>query len=275
MSTPEEPAQADPAPLVDASPSAPAPRRPLGAKRASWIFTAYVGTQLVVGILVGFSAGIFYAALHGFGGGGSVKDLERLVFIPAALLAMLAGGFVVLHMARPGFSGASEGETLAAIGWRGVSTRQVVSAGLLGILLVLGYLTVFSRIFPPPGPAKWGPMVRAISGGGWPLYLWALVALVVAPLVEEFVFRGVLFEGFSRSWGALPAAIVVTVLFVAMHVTEAWAYPPALAAIAILGILTTVVRVRSQSLVPAIALHACYNLGIVLASMASAAAHRS
>ena len=275
MGTQEEPAQVEPALSVDAPAPAPRPLRPLGAKRAWWIFCAYVGTQLVVGIFVGLSAGILYGALHGFAGGGSTKDLQRLVFIPAALLALLGAGFVVQRMARSSFSGASGREAFAAIGWRAAGTRQVISAGLTGMLLALVFLTIISRIFPPPDPAKWGPMVRAIAGGGWRLYLWALVALVAAPLVEEFVFRGVLFEGFSRAWGAIPAAVVVTGLFALMHFTEAWAYPPALVTIAILGVLAIVVRVRSQSLVPAIALHACYNLGIVLASVASAGAQRS
>jgi membrane protease YdiL (CAAX protease family) len=94
---------------------------------------------------------------------------------------------------------------------------------------------------------------------------------VVAPPVEEFVFRGVLFAGFRRSWKTGAAGALVTLLFIAAHFTEVAGYGPAVIAVALVGAATLVARIATDSLAPAIALHASYNLGLVVALYAATA----
>lgn len=90
----------------------------------------------------------------------------------------------------------------------------------------------------------------------------ALVAVcvlvtVVAPISEELLFRGYMF-GALRNWrGPWPAALIVGVLFGAVHVfgQEAEFLVP----LAILGVALCVLRWRTGSLLPCIALHAINN----------------
>ncbi len=82
--------------------------------------------------------------------------------------------------------------------------------------------------------------------------------------MEEFLFRGVLFTGFSRSWGVPAASLIVTLMFALVHIPETMHYWPALAAIALTGASALALRLRTGSLGPAVALHAAYNLIIVL-----------
>jgi membrane protease YdiL (CAAX protease family) len=102
--------------------------------------------------------------------------------------------------------------------------------------------------------------VEAVNSGGWPRHLWAVLALLVAPPVEEFLFRGVLFAGFVRSWSMASSGALVTLLFPAAHATEARGYAPAIVSIAAVGTLTLLARIHTDSLAPGVALHAAYNL---------------
>jgi len=93
----------------------------------------------------------------------------------------------------------------------------------------------------------------------------ALLACLVAPPTEELVFRGALYAGLARSWRPAGAAAVTTAIFVALHGTELGAYWPGWIIVALVGALALRARLATGSLLPAIALHASYNLGLVIA----------
>jgi membrane protease YdiL (CAAX protease family) len=111
-------------------------------------------------------------------------------------------------------------------------------------------------------------LAQAATAGGAARVLWAVLALAVAPPTEELLFRGVLYGGLARSWGARAAAVATTVLFVALHATEIGRFWPGWAVISALGALALRARLKTGSLVPAIALHAAYNMGLVLVAYA-------
>jgi membrane protease YdiL (CAAX protease family) len=74
-----------------------------------------------------------------------------------------------------------------------------------------------------------------------------------------------MFTAFCRSWTASIAGFVVTALFVASHIPET-RYLPALVSISVLGGAALIFRIQTKSLAPAIALHASYNLAVVVAT---------
>ncbi len=137
--------------------------------------------------------------------------------------------------------------------------RYMTIGMLLGFGLSVVYLTLAVTFPPAPDQLK-GPLHSAVMMGGWPRHIWVLLALLVAPPVEEFVFRGVLFAGFSRSWGPYVSGLIVTVVFVALHALEISGYWPALLAITTLALAALYARIKTNSLAPAIVLHASYNL---------------
>jgi membrane protease YdiL (CAAX protease family) len=90
----------------------------------------------------------------------------------------------------------------------------------------------------------------------------ALVAVcvlvtVIAPIAEEFLFRGYIFTAL-RTWrGPWPAAVLTGLVFGAIHVASA---PVVfLAPLALLGFLLCVVRWKTASLLPCFAIHALNN----------------
>jgi membrane protease YdiL (CAAX protease family) len=84
----------------------------------------------------------------------------------------------------------------------------------------------------------------------------AFLVAVVAPIAEEFFFRGFFF-GALRNWkGPWPAAIITGLVFGSIHVGSAEA--AFLLPLAFFGFALCLLRERTGSLYPGIALH-CMN----------------
>ena len=89
------------------------------------------------------------------------------------------------------------------------------------------------------------------------LVLSAGLTCVIAPICEEFLFRGFIFRALRNWRGTLPAALVTGVLFGAVHAGSAPASD--LVPLGVLGFLLCLVYRYSGSLYPCIALHSLNN----------------
>ncbi len=96
---------------------------------------------------------------------------------------------------------------------------------------------------------------------------WVLMLVILFPVVEEILFRGFLFTGLAQSWGPTLAGIVTTALFVAVHMPKVLEYWPALLAVTLIGTLTVLIRIRTGSLAPGIAMHSTYNGVLVVSAL--------
>jgi membrane protease YdiL (CAAX protease family) len=99
--------------------------------------------------------------------------------------------------------------------------------------------------------------LRIDGGGGILIALILLGTVVLQPFIEETYFRGVLFASLAQRLGPLISIIVVTVLFVFFH-------PQHYGLVLPIGIVIGAVRICTQSTANCFALHAGYNLGVVL-----------
>ncbi|GAB4144809.1 MAG: hypothetical protein Fur0037_12660 [Planctomycetota bacterium] len=81
-----------------------------------------------------------------------------------------------------------------------------------------------------------------------------LLAAVAAPLVEEILFRGLLFAGLSRGTRAPLAVLWSSAVFAAVHPPLSW--PP----VFLLGVAAALVFARTRFLPAAMAAHSAYNL---------------
>jgi membrane protease YdiL (CAAX protease family) len=80
-----------------------------------------------------------------------------------------------------------------------------------------------------------------------------IMAVVVAPFAEEFLFRGLLFRALDREWGGWRAVLGSAAFFAIYHPPLAWP------AVGTLGAINCIVFKRTGRLAPAIALHMAYN----------------
>jgi membrane protease YdiL (CAAX protease family) len=240
---------------------------PFGAKRGLRILMVFLGVQILVAVVIGV-----WAAMHNLRKGGPASPdgikIDPLVTLGAAFGGTLLAGLAVLRSVRRAFALPGGDAVRAAVGWRTAPRRDCFRAAFAGLGLVVAFVVMGAML--PVRPTDLGPLARAASAGGGARFFWAALAIGVAPPVEELVFRGALYAGLARSWGPSWAALATTAIFVALHATEVGAYWPAWMAIATLGALALRARLVTGSLLPAIALHATYNLGLVLMVYAQA-----
>jgi membrane protease YdiL (CAAX protease family) len=100
---------------------------------------------------------------------------------------------------------------------------------------------------------------------GAKLAVLALLAVVIAPVVEELFFRGLLLRSLQRRWSAPIAVAVSAVAFGLAHVVFDWNSRTALPALVALGMVSGILAVRTGNLSRSILLHAGFNLLPVLA----------
>jgi len=144
-----------------------------------------------------------------------------------------------------------------AAGWRWEGGRQVLRAlgGAAVVLPLAGALGVIGqqilRNQPPTSPLI---TIMAQVTNPWLLAVMVVMAVVLAPVVEETLFRGILYGGLRRRLGMWPAALLSGLIFGVVHYQ-----PVALLALVGLGVAFAVLYERSRSLVvPAIA-HGVFN----------------
>ncbi|MGV8082284.1 MAG: lysostaphin resistance A-like protein [Coriobacteriia bacterium] len=118
-------------------------------------------------------------------------------------------------------------------------------------------------------PDRLSSDLTAVFGGGTAgVVLSAALVVVVAPLAEEFAFRGVALGALGERWGMWPAILGSAALYAFSHL-NAWMFLPTVALGVALGWLTW----SRRSLAPAIALHVLYNCAAVVSAFVLSASH--
>jgi uncharacterized protein len=126
-------------------------------------------------------------------------------------------------------------------------------AWLAVVLLALGGLLTW----------KWGGnktqldlLVESSVGARWAT---AFVATFTAPLVEELIYRGVLYSAIERTLGTIIAILVVTLLFAGVHVFQYKDNIAVIGVITLLSITLTLVRAYTGKVLPSFIIHFVFN----------------
>lgn len=131
------------------------------------------------------------------------------------------------------------------------SLRHGALAAGVACIAGVGYLAALHH------SALWADVARqtaASTGGrGWIM----LLAVVAAPLCEEFIFRGLIYGGLRRSISAPRAMLMSAAVFAVVH-------PPlSMLPVFVLGLCTAWTYERSKSLLAPMLVHASYNAVIL------------
>jgi membrane protease YdiL (CAAX protease family) len=84
-------------------------------------------------------------------------------------------------------------------------------------------------------------------------------AIAIAPLVEEVVFRGLLFAICEREVGMRIAVVITAALFAGLHIPEYWPAWNHILIIFVVGMVFSLARGMTGSLTPSVILHIGYN----------------
>lgn len=240
---------------------APASARPFGAQQAFALLALQLIAQLAGGVALGLVFGIY----GGVSGNGPPLALDSPQFLALAILCGTAVQAVVsvLYVRSRAGTGLNDG-SLSGVAWRAASNHAVLQGLVLGAALgaaVVGLVLVY----PPDEAALSGPLIMLQRAGGWPFGVLVLFAIGIAPVLEEFVFRGAAFGALHARWGLWPAALISGACFVALHAADKLDYPLGFLFVGALAALATWLRVRHGSVAPGIAAHFAYNLAAVVA----------
>ncbi len=203
-----------------------------------------------------------------------------LVYPGLVLLAFLTGHLVRADMEGQAFQflGDYVPLSVAMITWalwaarrNGVGIRRLIGrlpAGYswlpaLGILPVAMVFSLGSAIIIEylvslfaPGHIEWLMNIKMIpDADSGLLYVaaWCLAIVVVAPTVEETLFRSMLINRWGTKWSLSTAVIASSLFFGVIHLTF-WVGP------AMLGLVLAVMYIRSRTLIVPIVVHAANNL---------------
>lgn len=214
----------------------------------------YLGAQALVWII----AGVVAAARAGRGGGRGDLLQALAGLVPVALPGSLVAGVIALLLVlRRWRKRLGHGELARLLGLSRVRPLRIVNSVLGGAALAMFILPLMALVANRPEPTD--VMTQLVGASSSTLLAWMISAVLLAPPIEELMFRGALLGGLARTWNIRSAALISGTTFWLMHGPE-FVHWPAAVAIGLLTILCTWLRVRSGSLGPSIAAHFGYNL---------------
>jgi membrane protease YdiL (CAAX protease family) len=149
----------------------------------------------------------------------------------AAILAFVTSG-LILAFGLVLRSGLPAHERHAAVAVKG-PLRRAVLAGMAvgaGIVVAAAIIIAIGAAIDPVVERRLDD-VEDIGTAPWQLVLMVLSLVVLAPLGEELLFRGLLLRGLARRLRFWPAALISAVLFASAHLDTYLLWPRAVALI--------------------------------------------
>lgn len=226
-----------------------------------FVLFAIISLTAIQGVLM-----VFYAPHQSM----SAQQLEAYLlskpqFALGSMVIWYAAIFFFLYVTLSLLRGHSFWECL---GWRkiaahpGERSRKPIVYFFAGCALSLIVAILSSRLKAPDN----SPMEELFKNRQTAL-LFVAMAVLIAPLVEETLFRGYLYPLFARSFGITPGILITGVLFGMMHGAQlGWTWG-LVAMLILVGIVFTWVRARTGSVFASFLMHLGYNSLISVAAL--------
>jgi membrane protease YdiL (CAAX protease family) len=148
--------------------------------------------------------------------------------------------------------------------WSGLKVRPLPTK-LAGQALAAGFalallINALNLLFPPPETLAFDRLFTTRAAA----LLVMGASLVMAPIVEELVFRGYIYTLLENLWGATPAVLASGLLFGFIHFPQLWPGYFQMLLISVVGLVLSLARARTGTTLASIVLHFGYNATISL-----------
>ena len=186
------------------------------------------------------------------------RKFENAVFTdPYAVLVALAGTFgahiltlgigwlIVTRMNRHSFREMLGWHWGGFKFWHGLAIFVGVYAFAITMTLLLG--------------SKENEMQRILDSSRYAVFAVAFIATFSAPIVEELVYRGVLYSAFQKTFNVPLAVAAVTMIFALVHVAQYYPDGATIMSILLLSLILTLIRAKTDNLLPCIFFHFVFN----------------
>lgn len=175
--------------------------------------------------------------------------LQILSIIPAHLCTILLCWLVVKSFRKYSFR--------QTLGWEWGGYKIWHSFVVVGVFFLLSYIVAINF-----GKSD-NDFLEMLKSSRFIVFPLAFMAIFTAPIVEEVVYRGILYSALQRRLGIIGAVVVVTFLFGLVHVPQ---YSknlvpdyPTITLLFLLSLTLTLIRVYTKNLLPCIVLHTIFN----------------
>jgi membrane protease YdiL (CAAX protease family) len=126
-------------------------------------------------------------------------------------------------------------------------------AAMLGVVVVEAGFVVTFRVVEFPAEA-WSAGYNLSAAPLWMSWLLVVTVALVAGITEEVGFRGYMQVPLEKRYGPEAAITIVSIVFVIMHLNQAWA-PPVLIHLFVMSVLWGILAYASGSLIPGMISH--------------------
>ncbi len=233
---------------------------PWGAAGAVAVPVVAYGAQAILGLALYGLGRLFLSVMDP----GLITDhnerRDAILELTIAPLALVSSAFtlwlvywsVTVMWRRPFF---------ASLALRCPRPAAALTAALTGATVAALYVGAAS-VVPPREEQLGGPIVRLAESGPGGYAIWTALAVLVAPVVEEILFRGYAYLGARKALGPLGAGAAVSIAFTLLHLGEVGGYWPALLGILLLSALLALLMERTRNLTHCICCHLGYNAAL-------------
>ena len=171
--------------------------------------------------------------------------LQILAIIPAHILTLVLAWAVVTRFNKFSFR--------QTLGWKfnNFKVWHIILIIVVIFALAGGLTTYFGE--------QDNELLRLLRSSRTAVILVAILATFTAPIVEEVIYRGILYSALQRTVGVWLAVFLVTMLFAVVHVPQYAGDYVSISMICLLSLVLTLVRVWTNNLLPCIILHFVFN----------------
>lgn len=198
--------------------------------------------------------------------------IQTIVDFPLALLDYYNGTDYLSNPYKKIILGIVSTGFIFYFAWRkaGVPIKELFPSKSFNILILIAVMfflwsaqnligevnTALNNVLPPP---PWFfEMFNKIFESDYGIYGAIMKVVIVAPVIEEFIFRGIIMHGLMRNYSKFTAVFVSALMFALFHLNP-WQLP----ATFVLGLMLGILMVRTRNIFLCILGHAINN-GLVL-----------
>jgi membrane protease YdiL (CAAX protease family) len=188
--------------------------------------------------------------------------LQQAVAVLGMYLGLMSLPLLILWSQLRGKAPKPEGGWLQ---WRWQPLASALRQAFLQVLKVLPLVTLVGWLFDQLVSKASGsnPLLELVltTTNPWALLLFSITAMVLAPLFEETLFRGVLLPVLGQRYGGLWGVVISALVFGIAHLSLG-----ELPALFVLGLGLGWLRLQSGRLGPSVLMHALWN-GLTFANL--------
>ncbi len=187
---------------------------------------------------------------------GQSETIDALLV--AVSYALACAGAIALMIYRIGFTR----PYWQLLGVRLHNIPRQLGQGVAGYAVFIGLLFVALLVLRLLGLDAFLPLAKAptelLTEARSPatLAIYLVVVAVIAPVVEEIIFRGFVYPGLRRIMPVAPAALGSALIFAGVHVS---APVGGLVVIVLVGVVLACLYERTGSILPSMVAHSMYN----------------